>query len=148
MPGFGIDSFGLGPFGLGTPATAPDPPSGQAGSRYLNPQTKDYELDATTGQLAQMPATRQRVLLALMTKLKSATTAQKFGASMPTKMGTTFEAEVQQAVRLALFHLTDTEPVIRIDGILVERGRGSRARVTVSYTDIVNGESDNVEAPL
>ncbi len=138
--GFGLLPFGLGPFGLETPDDPPDPPTGTAGSRYIDPATGDYALDAVTGQLQQMPRTRQRVLLALVTLRKTATTVPTFGNKLPRKMGTSFEFETKQAVRLALRHLTDSEQVIRIESLTVERGRNSRALVTVSYTDLETGE--------
>lgn len=144
MSGFGAYSFGLGPFGTGSPAEAPEPPTGSAGSRWIDPGTRDYALDGETGQLKQMPGVRQRVLLALATIQGSASTAPRFGVRLPTKMGTTFEAECRQATQAALRHLTDLEQVIRVDQILVERGARSRARVTVSYTDISTGERDSV----
>lgn len=142
--GFGLLEFGLGAFGLETPDEAPDAPTGVPGSRYINPATGDYEVDATTGQLKQMPRTRQRVLLALITLQKSASATPGFGTRLPRKMGTTFEILTKQAVLLALRHLTDGEQVIRIDEILVERGRNSRARVTVSYVDLETNQPDQV----
>lgn len=142
--GFGLLEFGLGAFGLETPDEAPDPPTGPPGSRYINPATGDYELDQTTGQLKQMPRTRQRVLLALITLQKSATGVPAFGNFLPRKMGTAFEVQVKQAVLFALRHLTDSEQVIRIEAIIVERGRNSRARVTVSYTDLETNQPDEV----
>lgn len=148
MAGFGIYSAGLGAFGLGTPTVAPIPSTGQAGSRWINPATRDYEVDGNTRQLKQMPGTRQRVLLALMTIKGTASTAPRFGVALPTKMGTTFEAECKAATRAALAHLTSGDsPVIRINFITVERGRSSRARITVDWTDIETGEPDQVSTP-
>ncbi len=142
--GFGLMGFGLGPFGLETPDDPPEPPTGTAGSRYINPATGDYESDDLTGQLKQMPRARQRVLLALITLRKSASTAQGFGVRLPRKMGTSFEYETRQAVILALRHLTESEEVIRIDSVTVERGQNSRALVTVSYFDIEAQQPDQV----
>lgn len=140
--GFGLSSFGLSPYGTGTPETSAVPASGAAGSRYINPATRDYQQDPTTGQLAQMPSTRQRVLLALLTVQGSSSVYGRFGIKLPRKMGTSFEVEMRFAVRAALRHLTDAEKVIRIDSITVERGAGSRSRTTVSYTDLATGETD------
>lgn len=135
-------SFGLGAFGLGTPAEAADPPTGSAGSRYINPVSKDYELDGVTGQLKQMSKNMQRVLLALSTLKTSATAVPRFGVVLPRKMGTSFEKELEQSTRLALIHLTDFEEAIHIDAIIVERGRNSRAQATVIYEDLETGEKD------
>lgn len=142
--GFGLLEFGLGAFGLETPDDAPDPTTGPPGSRYINPATGDYEIDQTTGQLKQMPRTRQRVLLALITLQKSATASPGFGNQLPRKMGTAFEIQTKQAVLFALRHLTESEQVIRIESIVVERGRNSRARVTLSYTDLETNLPDQV----
>jgi len=142
--GFGLMPFGLGPFGLETPDDPPEPPTGTAGSRYINPATGDYETDGVTGQLKQMPRTRQRVLLALVTLRRSASTSPGFGGKYPRKMGTTFEIETRQAVLFALKHLIEVEKAIRIENILIERGLGSRARITVSYTDLDTNEPDQV----
>lgn len=148
MSGFGIYSAGFGAFGLGTPADPPDPPTGSAGSRWINPATRDYENDGATGQLKQMPGVRQQVLLAIMTVKGSATTAPRFGVKLPGKMGTSFEAECKAATRSALAHLTSGDtPAIRINFIDVERGRASRARITVDWTDITTGEPDQVSTP-
>lgn len=136
MPGFGSMAFGSGPYGLGSPLPAAAPASGPAGSRWIDPITKDYAQDPDTLQLKQMPATRQRVLLALMTLLGSSTVLPKFGVRFPQKMGSTFEAQCINSVRSAMRQLTDVEQVVRIDGITVEKGVGGRARITVSWTDL------------
>ncbi len=144
MAGFGTAGFGSSPFGLGTPVSASAPPSGPAGCRYLNPASKDFEIDPDTGQQAQMPAVRQQVLLAITTLKNSATTLDWFGIRMPRKMGDRFQAEVEKSVRAALRHLTDTQQVIRIDSIKAEHGAGGRGRITVSWSDRKTGKPDSV----
>ena len=145
MSGFGIYSAGFGAFGLSTPAVAPDPTTGPVGTRWVNPATKDYEINPQTGNLKQMPNVRQKVLLALLTVQGSATTASRFGVKLPTKMGNTFENECKNATRSALAHLTNVaDPEISIDSIDVLRGKSSRALITVSYTDLTTGEKDQV----
>lgn len=136
MAGFGSMPLGSGPFGLGTPLPAAPPPVGPAGCRFINPVTKDYEVDSDTGQLKQMPGNRQRVLLALMTLQGSSSVLPQFGARFPKKMGNTFEARCQQEARRALRQLTEVEGVIRIDGITVTRGLSGRALIVVSWTDL------------
>lgn len=133
-----------GPFGTGTPTTSAAPPAATAGSRYLNPATKDYEIDASTGQLAQMPPLRQRVLIAVTTDIGSAATLTELGRIRPRKMAPTFEAEVIASIRKACRQMTDIERVMRIDAITIERGASGRYRPTLSYTDITNGETDLV----
>lgn len=137
---------GCGPFGDGVNLTGTSPPTGSFGSRYINPATKSYQQDPATHQMAQMPAVRQRVLLALTTLVGSSTALPTFGITYPSKMGTSFEAESQASIRAALKQMTDIERVLRIDSIGVERGAAGRARFTVSYTDITTGQSESVTA--
>src|SRR5262245_27076239 len=146
MSGIGLSSFGLSPYGTGTPVTGAAPPTGTAGSRYINPATRDYEQDSTTKQLAQMPAIRQRVLLAVIPAFHSSTVYEG-GIKTPRKMGTLFKTEMHNAVRATLKQLTDVEKVIRIDSITVERGGNSgRSRTTIEYTDLTTNLSDTVTA--
>lgn len=144
MSAYGTMPFGTGPFGLGTPTSLTAPPTGTAGVRYLNPASRDYEVDPATGQLAQMPSIRQRVLLAVTTLFRSSTAVPTFGIKLPRKMGTTFPAEADAAVRSALRHLTETEALIRINSVTTER-YGGRARITVAWTDLSTGLEDRTE---
>jgi hypothetical protein len=112
-----------------------------AGSRYLNPATGDYQIDPTTEHFAQMPKTRQRVLLALLTR-RNSSAVDNFGKRAAKRMGETFEVEERAHVAEALHHLTEVEKVIRVNRVDVERGTGGRARTTVHYTDLVSGEPD------
>lgn len=142
MPGFGSAPFGSSGYGLGVPGNAASPTTSPAGSRYLNPSTGDYQYNSTTGQLAQMPNLRQRVLLTVMTEYGSIPTQPTFGIRRPLKMGDTFEAEMKAAVRAALAYLTDTEKVMRIDQILVRKGAGGRSETTIVFTDMTTGVAD------
>lgn len=145
--GAGLFGAGVGPGGIYVPASVADSPTPSAGSRFINPISRDYELNSETGQEAQMPPTRQRVLLALMTKRGSSTARPDFGLRVPDKIRTTFEAEMRINVRAALSHLTrEDAPVIVIDGIDVQVPRPGRALITVSYTDVLNGVSDEASA--
>lgn len=140
-------SAGSGPFGAGTPVTTEAPPTGAAGSRYINPATKDYEQDARSKQLAQMPAVRQQFLLVLTTILASSTTLQRFGIGAPRKMGDSFETEMKQEIVRRSAHITELQRAARIDNIKVEKGSGGRARITLSYTptDGTRGQTIEVE---
>ncbi len=142
MSGFGVLSFGTGPAGLGDPVEASAPPTGSAGVRFLSVKTGDYEQDDDTGQLKQIPASRQKVVLALRTIEGSSSALTTFGIKHPRKMGDRFEAEMRNAVQVALRHLTETQKVIRIDQIIVEKGAGGRSKTTVVYTDIASGVDD------
>lgn len=144
MAAFGTMPVGTGPYGIGTPVTSAAPPAGAAGSRYINPATRSYEQDSTTGQLAQMPGLRQRVLIAVTTAKKSSSAIPEFGLLVPRVVGPSFESEIKASIRASLSQMTDVEKVLRIDGITVEIGASGRQRVTVSYTDITTGEPDQV----
>ncbi len=143
MAGFGLMPAGLGPFGLGTPAQGAEPPSGPAGSRYLNPITRDYQVDEETGQFAQMPAVRQRVLIIVLT-LKNSSAVKGLGVRLPPRMDETFESAVKAEITLALRQLTDVERVARLEDVKVDRGRSGRARITVVYTDLTTATRDQV----
>lgn len=133
MLGVGEMEAGEG-FGVGESEEAAAPPDGPSGTRFLNPASRDYEVDDFTGHLKQMPALRQRVLLALMTELGTSTVRPEFGVQRPRKMGNRFEADMQAAVRAALAHIVNAGE-IQIDGVDVLRGAGGRAQVTVRYRD-------------
>lgn len=142
MPGFGTAPAGTSGAGLGVPVTAAAPPSGPAGSRFISPETKDYQIDTTTGQQRQMPPTRQRVLIILTTTLGSATTQPNLGVRWPRKMGDTYGAQVKNAVAAALYQLTDVERVIRLKDVIVVKGRGGRSSITVIWTYTATNQED------
>lgn len=144
--GIGFLPVGTGPFGFGVPPSAAVPPTGPAGSRYINPATRDYQQDPATGQLKQMPPLRQRVLLTLLTVAGSSAAVPTMGVTYPRKMGDDFEAQVKAAVRYGMRQMTDIERVMRIDSIVVERGFSGRGRITLSYTDLTTGLADRVSA--
>ncbi len=141
--GFAEAPFGTAAFALGTPAEPGAAPAPSNGSRFLNPRTRDWEIDPDTSQHAQMPAARQRVLLALLTVRGSATSAPGFGFKPPSKIGPRFEAETRNAVRVALAHLTrEDAPAIEIQDIAVQKIAPGRVLLTVSYVDLATGEED------
>jgi len=145
--GWAIQGAGITAAGTGEPATIVDNPKPSEGSLYLNPYTKDYQLDSATGQLAQMPPVRQMVMLALSTWKGSATAVPWLGVKYPDKVGPTFVSEVGDSARSALSHLTtEDSPQITIDRVNVEIVNGVQGRVvvTVSYTDLTTGEYDAV----
>jgi hypothetical protein len=140
MSGLGNSALGTSPFGLGTPVAAAVPPTGKPGSRFIDPRSRDYQIDTATGQLAQMPAARQRVLLALMTVKRSSSVLPNFGIALPGKIDQAYQRRVTDAVRVALRHLTDVERVIRVDSVLVGVRPLGLVTITVAYTDLSNGK--------
>lgn len=145
--GFGLDAFGTAPFGIGTPVAAQPLPTGPAGSRYIGSVSGDYQV-GPGGQLAQMPPLRQRVLLAVRTVKRSATLTPGLGIKMPTKLDGKTVVNVTNAVRSALYRLTDVERVMRVDAILVQKRPGGRVDVIVSFTDLTSGVDDTVTSAL
>ena len=156
MAGFGNSPVGTSPFGLGQPTTTAEPPTVKVlaglatpGCRYLDPNTRDYVHDDDSGQLAQMPTTRQRVLLALLTVKGSSTVLPNLGVRMPRKITEAFERETQHAVQSALHRLTVIERVVAVRAIKVERLAGTgRVGVTVEFVDLTTGEEDAVSSAL
>jgi phage baseplate assembly protein W len=139
MSGLGNSALGTSPFGLGTPVAAAVLPTGSAGSRFIAPGTGDYEHDAETGQLKQMPRSRQKVLLALKTERGSSSVLREFGLLRPRKIDGAIERTAYNAVRAALYHLTDVERCIRLDSVLVGARAGGRLTLTVAFTDLETG---------
>lgn len=145
MAGFGSTPVATGPFGIGTPADIPEPTTGPVGVRWINPATKDYEVNSVTGNLKQMPGVRQQVMLAISTLKGTSAPNPRFGITLPNKMNETFESACKNACRKALEHLTSTDPpIINVHNITVVRGRNSRAEITIDYTDLTSGERDSV----
>jgi phage baseplate assembly protein W len=143
--GFGTSAYGLSPFGYGTPTAAGIvPTAGAAGVRWLNSGSRDFEQDPDTLQLKQMPALRQRVLLKLLTTKGSVKINPGFGVGLPRKMGTGFEREMADAVKVAFEQETQIEKVMRLDAVEVVKLSSGRAQITVSYTDLTTGEEDEV----
>lgn len=139
MAGLGSAPVGIFPFGLGTPVEAAVPTTGTPGSRYLNPSSGDYEIDSTTGGMAQMPPVRQRVLLALKTLRGSSSVLSDFGLRLPRKIDQSIDARMRDAVRVALYHLTDVERVARLDSVLTNRSGAGRIACVVAWTDLTTG---------
>lgn len=135
---------GLGnrPFGYGTPASQGLAPIKVIVSNFVG-VNKDYEIDEKTGELAQMPVTRQRVFLAISETLRSSVARPLDGILLPKKITEKFEREVADAVTKALYQLIEVDEVIEIDSIEVVH-EGSRAKIIVSYTDLSTKQLETV----
>lgn len=129
--------IGSTPFGMGTPAAAPLPPTqGPALSRYLDPGSGDFFIDETVGQFASMPSLRQRVLLIMNTELGSSTAIPTLGIPRPRKIDQTYINTTRAAIRRAFVQLTDIERVMQIQDIKVEKQAVGRIQVTLVYRDL------------
>ncbi len=145
MSGAFDSPLGSTPFGAGTPLPAGAPPTGLSTFvRFIDGVTGDFQQDAATGHLAQMPLVRQRVFLALVTRLGSSSVLPGFGLKRPTKIDNSIVRTMQAAARVALYQLTDVEKVVRIDDLIVEQVTSGRVQLTVLYTDLSTGNPDKV----
>lgn len=129
------------PWAYDPTATVRAAPSGL--SRFIDlPGGRNYKYDPATRQLGQMGRNLQRVYLAIGTELGSSSTQPTtLGIKMPRKIGNGFPRQVEQAVRDALRIETDIDKVITVDRVDVESG-GSRAKTTVTFTDLDTGVQD------
>lgn len=141
--------LGSTPFGLGTPVAAPVPPADPPSfSRYINPGTRSFEIDTSTGHFKSMPALRQRALIILMTVHGSSSVLRELGVRRVDKVSPDSLARLRTNVRDALAQLTTVERVMRIDGLVVDEVSPGRVMVLLSYTDLTTGRRDSVSAPI
>lgn len=152
MPATGAP-LGLHPLGLFPPVAGVDAPSGHAVlSRYIDPVTHDYQLDAATGQFASMPPVRQRVVLGLGTERGSSAVLPKLGTRSPKVQDASFARAEQNDIRAAMAGLV-AERVARIRDIRVTTGNpAGRSETLVEYEDLTQPEQapsrkDTVEKP-
>jgi phage baseplate assembly protein W len=148
MAGFGSSPVGSNPFGYGTPVTNAAPPLGTVGSRYIDPLTRDYAVDDSTGQMKQMPSLRQRVYLTVMTVKGSSSSLPNFGLSVPGKLDQSAERRISNAILSALNQLIVVEKILAVNSIAVERYPLGRVRVNVSWTDLTVGKNDTTSVVL
>lgn len=128
---------GSTPFGMSTPIAAPAAATqGPALSRYIDPGSGDYVIDASIGQFGSMPSLRQRVLLVMNTELGSALAVPDLGIPRPKKIDETYIATTRAAVRRAFYRLTDVERAMRIQSIDIEKRTNGRVQVTLVYRDL------------
>lgn len=130
--------------GMQEPQEATAPPDGPSGSPWINPRTRDYELDPDTRQLKQMPELRQRVYLKLGTRRGSMLSDPTFGIELPKKIGLTFDDELRANINTAFARETQIDKIMRIDGIKIENTQTGRVAVTLSYTDLNTEQPDEV----
>lgn len=129
--------IGSTPFGMGMPVAAPLPATqGPALSRYIDPGTGDFVINADVGQLASMPSLRQRVLLIMSTALGSSSAMPTLGIPRPRKIDQAYVNTTRAAIRRAFVNLTDIERVMQIQDIAVEKQTTGRIQITLVYRDL------------
>lgn len=155
MSGAGTQPAGSSPFGIGEPDTAEFSPGGaiyvntatglSEGARYIDPATRQYVYDATTGRSVGMPATQQRVMLACMTALgTSAQTTLGHRLATVQTMGDDYEKRVTSILTAALQPLID-EGAIALNGIDVLRADARNgSRNIVHFTDLTTSTAESV----
>lgn len=128
---------GSAPFGLSTPVAAPEPATkGPALSRYIDPGSGEYVIDSTVGQFADMPSTRQRVLLIAKTELGSSTALPSLGIKRPAKLDSAIVARMKAEIRRAFHRLTTIERIISIKSIEVTKLSSGRLAWTMEWIDL------------
>lgn len=144
MSGIGNSTVALStPFGIGTPDDATPPPTiAPQGARFMDPVTKDYVV-GPDGEYLRMPTMRQRVLLALGTIKTSSSVQQDAGITLPTKIDGSYERRVQFSVKSALAFMVSSGE-LRVDQVSVVESRPGRSDILVAFTDLTNGQSDQV----
>lgn len=155
MSGAGTQPAGISPFGLGEPDTALFTPGGavnvntstglQEGARFIDPYTKQYVYDATTGRAIGMPATRQRVQLAAMTALRSsAQLSLGHNLAAIQTMGDDYEMQVTSTLTAALQPLVDDGSIV-LNGIDVLRADArSGSRNVIRFTDLTTNTAQTL----
>lgn len=112
-------------------------------SPYHDTSTRGLVYDDASGQLRQVSGVRQRVALTILTIAGTSSVQPEWGIRRPTKMGSAYEQEREQAVRDALRDLV-ADGSIRIDSIATERDV-SRSRTTVVYQNLQTDEQELAE---
>lgn len=139
----GFDLLGVTlPAGLFTPSVV-EPTTRTTGARWIDPVTGDYAVDANS-QFKRMPSLRQRVLIALKQVRDSGPGG--LGFTRPDRVTERFEAQMRDAVNVALEHLTRTpNPAIVNLRVTVESTATGRALTLISYEDATTGRTEGVQ---
>lgn len=156
MSGFGSQPFGSSPYGIGTPATAPeqggallrDTVTGQTrGARRIDPLARDYVLDEN-GRLLGVDNIKQLVQLAISTSRGSAA-MRRLGQALREidRVSPNFQRRVDQALREAVQHLVNDD-LIEVVGTEVQILRSGVAFARLRWRDLETGldEEELVQA--
>lgn len=153
--GFGLAPFGSSIFGYGSPALA-NPNIGKALAtttgvgevRFINPKTKDYEMDPATGKLLGGTDTQQLVYLALVTvSNSSAVQSLGQGISKIKLITSNLQRQVENEVQLALRSLI-IKNIISLDSVTVDRDRNNAVIIVVAWTDLAREQQFNLSVPV
>ena len=142
MLGIGHQPLGLSLAGLGGIEDADELPTQTSGARFIGPDG-DRMIDPATGDFARMSDVQQRVLIALVTQLGSATVDFNMGTTRQTKMDDTFEARETNSALAALRSLIDNKE-IEVISVVVTRD-GGRATRAVTFRNLSNGKEETIK---
>jgi hypothetical protein len=148
MSGFGVAPCGVCIMGIGAPSDPSTIPDGTTQvSRWLDPVSGDYQISTAGGQLRQMSAVLQRVIITIRTRVGSSLAATGFGTKFPKKQMRNLQADVESIIRRVFRQMTDVEQVMRIDSVVVQSG-GGRVLIELHYTNLQTGESDKIPVTI
>lgn len=143
MIGFGLQPMGISMVGVGATVPADVPGVPGTGLRYLN-NHGELEIDPVTQDVRRMPATRNRVMLAIRTLYGTAGADRDLGVQWPPDITGPDDPRVRAAVELALAFLINAKQIELLDvtwGISDVQGR---LWAEVSFVDLATGLADSV----
>lgn len=146
--------FGVQPYGIGTNAVATDgggkaitnPYSGaQNGSRKIDPYTRDYVFDSTTGRIQGMTNAQQLVYLAVRTD-KGSSAMRALGQELMRieRITSNFVRRVDDTLRAAVQHIVDRKLIVVL-GTQVDIVRPGVARARLRWRDLETGDEEATE---
>lgn len=148
--GFGMSPFGTAPFGFGSVVQA-NPNVGRVfgkannsvgSGKFINPETRDYQMDPNTGRLIGQDSAQQLVYLALIT-VKGTSIVTGMGQEFSTikTVSDDFLVKATNLVKASLKLLIDTRVIVlnevKIDLVNNKATDPNRAaRIRIFWTDI------------
>lgn len=136
--GAGTGPAGFMPAGLydadeGLSAPAPSPLS-----RYIDPISRQYAMSDDGRALRQMPGSRQRVMLAIGTRLSSAAD-QLLGMQREEILGQRWTAEAELHARTALSRIVADGSIAILNVTPTKNTQTNRYTISVTYRDLTTG---------
>lgn len=143
--GCGTSAHGTSPMGFGAPTVsgvlAPEGSgrtvTGAVAAVEIDPITRDFVVDSTTGSESSMPATDQRVYLCLATLKGTRTSYESEGLATPQAINGDMTNQVQELVRLAMAPVLN-DGSATLDTVIVESDN-NRLFAAVTWTDVATG---------
>jgi hypothetical protein len=139
-------TFGVGPYGFGTPVPAGPPAEVTLGSsRRIGTDVENRgQYVIVDGNPAFDTDTRQLVILALTTQLGSSAVVDLGRGAEPPDFGGNFLEQKRVQINAALSHLVK-DRMIRIESVQVEEQPGGRSVTRLELTDLTTSIPFTVE---